>query len=454
VTLEAVLSLIRRRWLPIVLCVIAGLAGGFAHAQTTPKSYQSTARLFINIPAAANTQEALQGVELSTQLIKSYAAIVTSHAAASAVKERLGLPDSVGAIKHELSAHAEPDTLIIDIVAQDADPARAQSIAQAAAVVLNDAIRSLEQTRAPSSAVQASIVDPAVTPGKPSSPQPTRDILFGLVLGFLGAAAMALVLDALDRSVKTAPEVERLVGAPSLAVVPRNRNKSKPLAADGATMGPAAEAYRALRTALRFLDPDDPIRSLVITSPNADEGKSTTAANLALALAQSGERVILVDADLRQAGLCELLGIESAVGLTGVLTGQVPLHTALQPYRDRLTVLPAGVLPPNPSELLGSQRMAALIDELGELSDIVVFDTSPVLPVTDAVVLAAQVDGAALVLRHGRTSRNHAVEAVRRLRAVDAGVVGAILNGRPRPEATPYYSAYDTREASRPPVEA
>jgi len=444
-TFDSALSFLRRRWLPLLLCVVAGIAGAMVHIKTSDKVYKSTARLFVNIPAAQSTQEALQGVQLSSQLIQSYADIVTSRSTADEVRQRLDLNESPERIASQLSATPAPNTLIIAISATDRDPARARSLAQAAAVVLNDAVSRLEHDRTPTSAVEASIIDNATTPTSPVSPRPVRDLVLGLVLGLLVGLGGALVVDALDRSVKIPAEVERLASAPSLAVVPRIRTKSR-LVGDESTPSPAAEAYRALRTSLQFIDPDDPIRTLVITSPQAEDGKSTTAANLALAIASSGARVVLVDADLRQAGLSELLGVEGSVGLTSVLSGAVTLDAALQTYRPSLELLSAGTIPPNPSELLGSQRMTRLIEGLLERCDLVIFDAPPVLPVTDAVVLSTQVDGTALVVRHGRTTRGHVAEAARRLHAVDADLVGFVLNGRPRPEANAYYEA---REPAR-----
>ena len=441
-TFETALSMLRRRWVVLVVCVLAGVGGALAHTKTTHKLYRSTARLFVNIPAAQSTQEALQGVQLSSQLIQSYADIVTSRTTAEEIRQRLDLNESPGQIASKLSAAPTPNTLIISISATDRDPALARSLAQAAAVVLNDSVRALEHDRTPTSAVEASIIDNATLPSAPVTPRPTRDLILGLLLGLVAGLALALVVDALDRSVKSPAELERLAGAPSLVVVPRIRSKVR-LVGSEKTPPAAAEAYRALRTSLRFIDPDDPLRALVVTSPQADDGKSTTAANLALALAQAGERVILVDADLRQAGLSELLGIEGAVGLTTVLTGTVTVDAALQDYRDSLRVLPAGTLPPNPSELLGSQRMAALIDDLVAACDIVIFDAPPVLPVTDAVVLSTQVDGTALVVRYGHTTRGHVSETVRRLGAVDADLIGCILNGRPRPGNDAYYQLPD-----------
>jgi polysaccharide biosynthesis transport protein len=188
-----------------------------------------------------------------------------------------------------------------------------------------------------------------------------------------------------------------------------------------------------LRTSLRFVDPDNPVRTLLITSPDDNDGKTTTAANLAMALAQDGQRVVLVDADLRKAGLSKLLNTADGIGLTDVITGKVDVQAALQDYRGMFPVLPAGQLPPNPSEMLGSERMAAILAELTETADIVIIDAAPVLPVTDAVVLSAAVDGTAVVVRHAHSERNHVAEAGRRLAGVGAHVVGFIFNGAPRP---------------------
>ena len=216
--------------------------------------------------------------------------------------------------------------------------------------------------------------------------------------------------------------------------------------------GIAAEAYRSIRTAVHFLNPDEPPRALVITSAKAAEGKSTTAINLALALAQDGLQVAIVDADLRDPDLAKQLKMKPTVGLTDVLTGDVELETAMYGFRPSLDVLFAGAVPPNPSELLGSQRMASIIEELSDRYDYVIFDAPPVLPVTDAVVLATQVDGALMVVREGRTSRAAAADAARRLKGVNANLIGFVLNGRPRPESDAYYHAYDAAELAKRPV--
>jgi capsular exopolysaccharide synthesis family protein len=168
---------------------------------------------------------------------------------------------------------------------------------------------------------------------------------------------------------------------------------------------------------------------VVITSPSAGEGKSTTSCNLAITLAQAGVRTILVEADLRRPRVADYMGLEGAVGVTSVLTGVASLDEALQPWgRNSLWVLASGPLPPNPSEVLGSHQMSELLKSLEDRADVIVLDSPPLLPVTDAAVLARQADGAVLVVRHGRTRREQVTRALEALKGVDAKLLGTILN--------------------------
>jgi capsular exopolysaccharide synthesis family protein len=446
----AFLSLLRRRWLPLLLCLLAGIGGGVYATKSTPKQYRSSATLFVNLPAARTTDEALRGVQLTSQLLESYAEVATSRGSAEKVKRLLTLPDDVGAVRDRIDATPVPDTLLITISAVDRDPRTAQSIAEAAAVVFTGSIDELEKGKA--GAIRADFVDHATRPSTPFTPKPRNNLAVGLALGLMSGLALALLLDALDRSLKTPAQGAHLFGgAPMLALIPRRRDAaSKQLVTVDDPLSQASEAYRSLRTAIRFLDPDNPLRTLLVTSPSANEGKSSTAANLAIALAQAGERVVLVDADLRRARLAEMFSLEGAVGLTNVIRRQLPVNEALQGWQDTVALLASGPLPPNPSEILGSQSMTTLIDELAAVADIVIFDAPPVLPVTDAVVLSTQVDGVLIVARHGRTQRSLAAEAHRRLQGVGAHLVGFVLNAVPNSASRGYYEDY--RYVSREPV--
>lgn len=425
-TLHA-LAVLRRRWFVILLCLGLGAAAAVWVTRSTPKTYRATDTLIVNIPRAGNAGEALQGVQLSTQLLASYAKVATTRAAALKVRESLGLPDSVGAIQGKISAAPIPETLLITISARDTDPIRAASLADAAAQVFIDTVASLEADK--TDRVQPSVVDPAVVPLTPELPRPGLNLFLGLFSGALVAVALVLVLETLDRTVKGAAQLSELAERPLLGLIPRLPGATRlPIATLESPLTPGSEAFRALRTALRFLDPDNPLRTILITSPGPGDGKSTTASHFAVALAQSGERVILVDADLRRGSLFEQLGLPTGAGITSVVTRAAELDDVLYGWRDTFTVLGTGPLPPNPSEILGSQAMATIIEQLAARADVVVIDGAPVLPVTDSVALSTQVDAVLLVARDGKTDRHSVAEARRRLEGVGANLVGCVLN--------------------------
>ena len=196
---------------------------------------------------------------------------------------------------------------------------------------------------------------------------------------------------------------------------------------------PVSEAYRSLRTNLEFFSLDEPIRTLVVTSPGAEEGKSTVLANLAVVLAQGGKRVILADCDLRRPTQHTLFGLDNTAGLTTMMVDETAQSEP--PLRrtsvDGLRVLPAGPSPPNPAELLGSRRMKEAMAALIEQTDLLLFDAPPVLAVTDALVLAVQADGVLLVVKAGGTKREHVQQAKERLERVNARIVGSVLNNAP-----------------------
>ncbi|MFQ5401270.1 MAG: CpsD/CapB family tyrosine-protein kinase [Anaerolineae bacterium] len=195
---------------------------------------------------------------------------------------------------------------------------------------------------------------------------------------------------------------------------------------------PVSEAYRTLRTNLSFYSLDNPIRSLVVTSPAVGEGKSTTVANLAVTMAQSGRRTILVDCDLRRPLLHELLDLKAEPGLTNVVLGEEKELPLQQTSVENLWLLACGPKPPNPADLLGTKRMDQIIASLAESADIVLFDAPPVIAVTDAAVLGAKVDGVMLVISAGKTRREHAERAKEMLEKAHVRIIGTTLTNAPR----------------------
>jgi capsular exopolysaccharide synthesis family protein len=330
-----------------------------------------------------------------------------------------------------VSAATPSGTVLLDVTATSTNPQTARNVANATAKSLAEEIVRLETTASGAKPVQVEVIRPATVPGSPVSPRTTTSVLIGAFLGLLAGATIALLRRLLDTTVKSQSEVEQATGATSLGAVAFDPDARKsPLV----TMrgGSRAEAFRTIRTNLRYIDVDNPPRSVVITSSVPKEGKTTTACNLAIALAQAGSRVLLLEADLRRPKVAEYLGVDGSVGLTDVLIGQIPLNDVVVSWqRGLLDFLPSGAIPPNPSELLGSRQMADLLGELVGRYDVVVLDAPPLLPVSDAAVLATVADGALVVCRHGETHRDQVEKAADALRQVDARILGTILNFAP-----------------------
>lgn len=264
--------------------------------------------------------------------------------------------------------------------------------------------------------------------------------LAGAVGGML-AVGVAFLVEYLDDTIKTPEDVSRALGLDTLGIIGKLAKGTGELVAVALPLSPASEAFRVLRTNIRFSGVDKPIRTLLVTSAGPTEGKSTTAANLAAVMAQAGLKAIVVDADLRRPRLHQMFGIHPRGGLTGSLL-EGTMDGRLQPSQvEGLAVLPAGERPPNPSELLGSRRLRELLGLLTQHVDVVVIDSPPVLPVTDAAVLAQNVDGVLLVVDAGETRRGIAQHAVESLRQVGANVIGAVLNRVPTGKGG-YYNYY------------
>jgi succinoglycan biosynthesis transport protein ExoP len=275
----------------------------------------------------------------------------------------------------------------------------------------------------------AEVLSVAGAPDTPVSPNLPLNLAIGLVFGLFLGAALAFVRDYFDDSVKSKEMVEKVTGVTTLGLIPKYEGGND-LVTVTHPNAPAAEAFRLLRTSVKFLGIERQVRVVQVTSPSPAEGKTSVAVNLAIAFAQSGDRVVLVGGDLRRPRMEELLDVSLTPGLTAVLIGDVTLPQAIQTVGavPNLSVLPAGIPPPNPSELLSGERARRLVDVLGQTYDVVVIDCPPVLPVTDSLVIARMADTTLLVTSANRTSKRSLVRAVELLRQVDAPLVGTVLN--------------------------
>jgi tyrosine-protein kinase Etk/Wzc len=301
------------------------------------------------------------------------------------------------------------------------------------------------------------VIDPARQPASPIKPRKTMNLLIGLVVSLVLGIGLSFFLDTMDNSVKTAEEIENYFRIPVLGLIPsihsegnrkRKKNGQDEISKIASTLvtkytprSPISEAYRAIRTNIQFSKIDSSMRSIVVTSAAPSEGKSTTVANLAFTTALAGTKTLLIDADLRRPVIHSLFGLEREPGMTNILAERLPLEKVIKPSGvDNLDILTCGAIPPNPSELLGSQRMKELVQQLKGRYDIILFDSPPVITVTDTAVLSNQVEGVALVVLSHGTDRRALSRAKALLTNVKANILGAILN---KIDLTGIGSSYD-----------
>ena len=288
------------------------------------------------------------------------------------------------------------------------------------------------------------IIEPAALPEKPVGPNKPITVLLASVIGFILAAMAAYLLDYLDDTIKTPDEAKKLLDLTTLGAVPHMQDSEPELIAMSNSQSPAVESYRILRTNLQFAAVNHPLDALLITSPSPTEGKSMTVANLAIAMAQAGKKTVIVDADLHRPRQHKLFSLPNNVGVTTALLSEHPEPDGLLQSTQipNLSVLTSGPLPPNPAELLGSERMKELLQHLAEEAEMIILDSPPATVLSDAMILSTQSDGVLLVLDVGQTRRDAARRAVEGLQQVNARIVGVLLNRMPTKGGGYYYYYY------------
>lgn len=450
--LRDLLALLKSRWTAIVATtLLGGLLGLVVSVLTTPL-YQSSVQFYVTVAGGENAAAAAyQGSLGAQQRVQSYAALVESTDVASQVIEQTGAAIEPGELVAAATATADAKTVLLDVSVTNADPQLAVELAAGYGNVLPAVIDKLETPEAGGPQLaKLTVVNPPSVPSGAIAPKTAQNIVIGLAMGLILGVVGALLLNALDRRVKTAEQLERVAGKPVVGSIPFRREEDKEIGAEHLVPfreghSPAAEAFRRLRTNIQFLSVDYPPRTIVITSSVATEGKSETAVNLSLALAESGSSVLLVEADLRRPRVVNYMTMPDKVGLTNVLSGQATFEDVVQDTRhDGVDLLACGPLPPNPSELLASEVAETLFSNLRELYDYVVIDSPPLLPVTDGALLARVADGALLVVRANRTTTDQVAQAADNLKRADANLLGVIsVANSPAPKrSSSYYETY------------
>lgn len=438
-----------RSWWLILLTVIAGGTGGYLAYQGETPLYKSSIRMIV-----ATTTNGLD--EVAARTISGQRAEVLAQVAPTppALQDAISAANVAGqASRISSSASANGPFVIVSVVSSNGTVSAA--IANAYADTLEaSTLRLAGPTSTP---LKLTALAPAPAALHPFAPKPRHDVSLGLAAGLVLGCALAILRQTFNTSVRDSGELRELTQLTILGTVPRDLpKKTLPAATDPRSA--RAEGYRQIRTTLQNLNIEGTSESqplkLSVTSATLGEGKTSVSTNLAVVFSRAGHRVALIDADLRRPQVAGYFGIESKVGLTEVLTRQVKLADALHVFDDgRLAVLASGAIAKNPSELLGSDRLEAVLDELGKSYDIIIVDTPPVLPVTDALVVAPVVDGVILVVRLERTTRNrveHAIEAIHR---VNGRLIGVVPNqagkGRDIDYSYPYRYAASRRGSKR-----
>jgi polysaccharide biosynthesis transport protein len=443
-------GLLRKRWRSIAAVALLVLAAVSALTLVMTPSYSATARVFFGVQTGESVTDLSQGSTFTENQMSSYAEVAKSPLVLDRVINSLDLPVSGSDLTSRINASVPSGTVILDITATDGNPRRAAAIANEIATQLGRVAAALSPARPDGSeAVKATTLAVALVPTSPSAPNLALNLALGLVVGLLVGVGVALARQTLDSKVRNESDLRAVTDVPLLGTLPYDqRATDHPAVIIDEPQGALSEAVRRLRTNLQFVDIASGSRSIVMTSSVPGEGKSLTSLNLAIGAAEAGMRAVLVDADLRRPSLASYLGIEGAVGLTTVLIGRTGFREVIQPFGGTgLDILPAGQIPPNPSELLGSPAMSKLLDELSTIYDIIIMDSPPLLPVTDAAVLSRVAEGTLVVVGADRIHRPQLQEALDSLGTVKANLLGVVLNKVARRDGAGYgYGAYRTYE--------
>jgi capsular exopolysaccharide synthesis family protein len=460
-------TILRRRARSIVLLALVAMAAALAFSLLQARQYTATAGVLFRQQNLAQTllgSSALPPSTDPTRQASTDLTLVSLPDIAEQTGKALTPSLSREQVQHKISVSASSESDVVDIAATDREPARATDIANAYAAqavqsqrttdreALSTAKAQLQaqltalgasrQNSAEAKALtahlqqlavvaslqtgEAEIVQPALEPSSPSSPTTARNVVLGLLVGLVLGIALALVREGSDRRVKDVDALEEIFGAPVLAAITDMDD------ADAAT-----ESFRTLRAQLRYFSVDRNIRTVLVTSAVAGEGKTTVASNLALAAgAISGSRTLLIEADLRKGDLAGVLGVKQSPGLVQVLSGEAHLHSAIQRPTHfgegdgpaAFDVLVAGAYPPNAAEMLESQSMAALLARASADYDLIVIDTAPLLLVADATPLLRSVSGVLAVASVGDTKSDALHFLAKQLKQVDAPVLGLVAN--------------------------
>lgn len=450
-----------RRWIVLISFapILAGAAGGIT-SFLLPPVYEAQVSLLVRPSQPLSSDQTVQALT-SDQISHTYARLMTEPPLLEQVITDLHLNTTTDALDKQITVVPEVNTTILDVKVQNHDPALARDIANTLIADFLQEIKQIEATENATPTVQSHdnlvIVAPATKPTRPVFPNVPLNVVVALLAGLLLGLGIAFLLDYMDQSIKTDEDLAE-AGLLSIGHIPyvqtgRGR-RAELLTLSASAETPAAEAYRSLRTNVLFTGVDRQIRTIVLTSALPGEGKSRTAANLSIVLAQAGYKTLLVDCDFRRPSQHRLFGRVTNHGLANLILKDKAEDDVIHPIAEvpGLWLLPSGPTPPNPSELLGSGRMQELMSQFRQSFQYIIIDTPPVNLVTDATVVAARSDLVLVVTEQAGTSVQAVKHAQLALERVAAHVAGGILN-KVKAQPGEYGSKYGGYSYTRTPAE-
>ncbi|GAB3067166.1 polysaccharide biosynthesis tyrosine autokinase [Intrasporangium mesophilum] len=443
-TFREFLSVLGARWRIIAVSLLAVIAATAVQTMLTPATYSASAKIYLRAtqPPKPSNGNQVTTFAVSASDLATYVEILTAPPITDPLRQRLGLPPGTPL---GLSGVVSPTTNMLTITSTGGDPKLVADIANEAGPVLADAAKTFSPLLANNGqAVESQAIAPAAVPDEPTSPNAKRNLALGALLGLALGIGLALLRHSLDTKVRTEEDIKALSPRPILGDIPLVKAaKDGLLSIETDPHGRHAESIRRLRTNILFVDVTTGGHSFVVTSSVPGEGKTTTTINLALAMADAGSKVLLIDGDLRNPSVARTMGLDGSFGLTTLLLGHAEPDDVIQRWRQTtLHVLPAGPVPPNPSELLGSEPMEQLFGKLSHEFDFILVDSPPVVPVIDAVLINKLTHGLIMVVGAERTRKKDLTSAVHSLETVEAPIAGFAINMVSAAGSTAYRYGY------------
>lgn len=437
IDIREIYQTIRKRvWIIIAITLLAAFLSGIVSIFFLNEVYKSSTTLIVSKQNQGTGNDMqLSDVNLARYLVNTYSALAKSNLVLDRVLSELNLNMSLSQLKSKINVSAEGNTEIIRISVEDTVPERAMDIANSLAIIFIDEVNHLLKME------NVQVIDTARASHSPIRPRTMKNIAIAIVLGLMAGMGIVLLIEYLDNTIKTPEDVQKCMQLSVIGRIPdfdhespkrKHTNRTTRLIGSPSVKAPVEEAYKTLRTNIQYSNLDNDLKIILVTSTSPEEGKTSTSSNLAISMAQSDNKVLLIDCDLRKPSVHKAFHILNIKGLTNVIAENMDYHEILNSVGiPNLDILTSGPTPPNPSELLGSTRMQVFIKKVLEEYDVIILDSPPVLPVSDAMVLSQLADRVIFVTRYGKTTYDEAENAKQGMENVGAKILGAVMNDIP-----------------------